>query len=192
MPRFSTRRTCEQRLALDVRYLARHGMLEPGPRRTLTWYRGDQRTGAVRIKGYGNGIILEARVWTGECWRPVEQRLNLASTHCNLGGQRPWFLCPDCGRRCAIVYSVQGWFTCRLCARLNYESQRTMIREGARNRLRAIRQRLGASGNLLEPFPPRPKGMHRRTYDRLRQEADRLEAVHYGRLAAFLGANRAA
>jgi hypothetical protein len=40
-----------------------------------------------------------------------------------------------------------------------------------------IRRRLGGSGNLLEPFPVKPKRMHWQTYLHLRQEGELAELV---------------
>jgi hypothetical protein len=39
-----------------------------------------------------------------------------------------------------------------------------------------IRMRLGGSPNMLQEFPDKPKGMHWRTYDRLRRSHDLAEA----------------
>jgi hypothetical protein len=44
-------------------------------------------------------------------------------TPCNYGGARPWWTCPECGRRCAIVYGHP--FACRRCANLAYKSSRS-------------------------------------------------------------------
>jgi hypothetical protein len=40
------------------------------------------------------------------------------------GGLRFWWLCPECGRRCGILYlpPKRTYFKCRLCHRLTYRS----------------------------------------------------------------------
>jgi hypothetical protein len=58
-------------------------------------------------------------------------------------------------------------FACRLCRDLGYASQLENRRYRAITSARKLRVRLGGSGNLLDPFPKRPRGMHGRTYGRL-------------------------
>ena len=48
------------------------------------------------------------------------QTIFFAKTACTFGGFRYWFLCPDCGRRCAFLYRKKHHFTCRVCHRLKY------------------------------------------------------------------------
>ena len=53
-----------------------------------------------------------------------------------------------------------------------YESQQQTARHRGLEQARKIRMRLGGGVDLLEPFPARPKGMHRRTFNRLRARAE--------------------
>jgi hypothetical protein len=102
----------------------------------------------------------------------LEQRVPLVWTRCHLGGARPWFRCrQNCGRRVAKLYLRGHVFACRQCCGLAYASQSENPRYRAISRVQKLRMRLGGSANLLEPFPKKPRGMHRLTYYRLFHEA---------------------
>jgi hypothetical protein len=49
-------------------------------------------------------------------------------------------------------------------------------------RSRNIRARLGGGPNLFDPFPEKPRGMHRRTYFRLRVQGEEADAIVFKRL----------
>lgn len=56
------------------------------------------------------------------------------------GGTRRWFLCPCCGRRCAVTYILRLRIACRDCHGLAYASQHETF--GARKARRLVRSAL--------------------------------------------------
>jgi hypothetical protein len=74
--------------------------------------------------------------------------------------------CRSCGQD-----ATSAVFACRQCCGLVYASQSENPRYRAISRVQKIRMRLGGSANLLEPFPKKPRGMHRLTYYRLFHKA---------------------
>jgi len=90
-------------------------------------------------------------------------------TACTYGGYRAWFLCPDCGRRVALLYlpSYGGAF-CRHCLDLVYNSQRETKEDRAIRRYNKIRRRLGWKPGFLNGEGGKPRGMHWRTFWLLR------------------------
>jgi hypothetical protein len=116
-------------------------------------------------------------------WKTVQQRVPVSVTACHLGRQRPWFVCSadsnvgDRGHRAAILYCIGELFACRRCCYdFSYAGQhRAPLHHGLEQ---AGPMRLGGNADLLVPFPAKLKGMHRRTFRRLRARAE--EAV-FGR-----------
>jgi hypothetical protein len=122
-------------------------------------------------------ICLRDRYGVGRYERTEEVRVSWDPVH--FGGVRPWFHCPRCERRSSRLFLDDLSLVCRKCAGVLYASQlkRVSPEEKLRARARQIRVELGGMPSADAPFPTRPKGMHRRTYERLQEEAFRLEAA---------------
>lgn len=67
------------------------------------------------------------------------QPLRITRTACNYGNWRYWFVCPDCGRRCGILYrsGLYGRYACRKCHDLTYITAQDARRPPASIRLLA-------------------------------------------------------
>ncbi len=186
--RFDKKTTTGETQSLDVRYLHREGLLKPWRSFSLRWSRGGRETGSIGGTAEGTHgnlperVVLSYRHRSGSFasgeWEGVKESVPLEWTPCNFGGKRLWFRCPGvgCGRRVAILYGPGRYFLCRHCHGLSYESQREDGTHRALRRAQKIRERLGGSANMTEPFPERPKGMHHDTYMCLVRKYDEAHA----------------
>ena len=162
----------------DVRYLHREGMLKTGRWFSLRWPRAGRETGSIRGTMIRDGkpeqvfLTYRHRSGSGGEWEEVREPVPLTWTACNFGGERPWFVCPGagCRRKVAVLYGPGRYFLCRHCYDLSYQSQREDKANRGLRRVQNIRERLGGSANMTEPFPEKPKGMHHDTYMRLWRE----------------------
>lgn len=160
-----TRTTLDDVKRLDVRWLSRQGYLQPWARAMVTWHQREQQTGSVRVAMVDGRLVVEYRYRTrgAEDWEDVRQVITLDWTACHYGGQRPWFLCPGCQRRVAVLCGAGKWFRCRHCYRLPYASQGDMALDRLSRRVRTMQDRVGTRHT-------KPKGMHRRTWKRRREQ----------------------
>ena len=164
---------------IDVRVLQRRGLLAPG---TLIGANPLQKTGELpplQLQVGEDWMILTLRKRTGSA-KAVEchNHVRLERTPCNYGGSRPWFLCPFCGRRVALLYLADtGYFACRRCRKLAYRSQRETEHGRALSQVNTIRKRLGWPPGVIRGHGERPKEMHRTTFRRLTELHDLYAAV---------------
>ena len=185
--RWDKKSTVEDFLRLDIRKLQREGVLDRPGVTGWAWWDGRDRTADIRIHVDRDRLTLRYRTrGPGGDWREVAEPIPLDRTPCHFGGGRPWFRCPGCGSRRAILYGGP-LFRCRECHGLNYASQSEPPYDRLLRKARKIRRRLGGEPGALCPFPPKPKGMHWRTYDRLRGEALEAEMEGWHRALARFG-----
>jgi hypothetical protein len=181
----SGRITCESCISIDVHLWQRQGRLRGHQYFSWSWTRCGEPAGNINVRTEQDAVVLIYRIRSyGETeWKDIEQRVPITWTTCHLGGRRPWFVCSVyksgryCGRRAAVLYGAGQLFACRGCYGLAYSSQRQCPRDRKLSRAQKIRTRLGGSPSLLEPFPPRPRGMHTRRYLRLMAQAQIAETT---------------
>lgn len=175
----------EDGLTLDLNRLMRLGLVgQHGGGGILTWRKVSSGEGVASI-GYSVvvygpdslGLDLAYTVGRGDGNQSVRQAIRLQATNQHFGGRRWWFTCPGCGRRAAKLHTRPGadLFLCRACHGLGYASQRESPMFRTLSQAQKIRTNLGGGGATIDPFPAKPKGMHWRTYRRLRDKAMRYE-----------------
>ena len=89
--------TVDDYKSIDIRWLAREHLLK-------------LKAGSFRIN--------IQYTWDSE---ELNYEIKLATTPCNYGGFRYWFLCPKCNRRVVKLY-LNKYYYCRHCHNLTYRS----------------------------------------------------------------------
>lgn len=170
-------RTLDGLLDLDVRDLARSGWLVPGNQWKTEWFWGDDATANIDCISGDGFIRLEYRVReSGGIWQDVSERIDLTWTMPNYGGRRPWFICPGCGRRCAVLYG-DGFFRCRHCWGLPYKCQGENRIDRMLRKKRKLQALLGGVEHWVQTVPSKPMGMHWKTYDHFAEQIEKLDTA---------------
>lgn len=162
---------------LDVRDLARRGMLDPGLSGDWVWSNSHtgERTGSISYSMEEDAAVLSYSV-NGKSER---QRVPILRTGCNYGGTRPWFACAHCSARVAVIYFRRGGFYCRKCAQVAYSSQS----EDELSRTWRTQRRAEAK---LSKGSSKPNGRHAKTRDRLLEVIARCEQRRNAALAVIV------
>lgn len=122
----------------------------------------------------GPRIRIEPDGWATVTYGAMEWPVMLQTTQLHLGGVRRWMTCPGCSMRRQVLYVWRKDLACRVCLGLRFESQHESRRGRLFRRLEKVRRMLGWPPGALAPFGAKPRGMHWRTYTRLRSEAEQI------------------
>ena len=175
----------EDGLKLDLNHLARRGFVKFGANigvRGISWtrsYRGQVASGIISAE-MSDPHDAWLRIQMGES----VQRITLVSRSRHFGGHQWYFLCPETGRLATVLWKPPG--AARFCSRqawgrqVAYASQFLDRDSRAHHGQSKINSRLCSIGRF-DPedwnFPPKPKWMRWKTYNRLEQKFDRYEDI---------------
>ena len=162
---------------LDVRRWHRDGLLRPGISTSWIWTDSEtgERLASIGFRVTDHHVTLSYSINDV----PASQHVPLDRTPCNYGGARPWFHCPRCSRRVAVLFLRANGFACRHCQRIAYGSQSDDLCGRTWRRQAKMEARLG-------PHWQRPKGMHHRTPERLLEGIFACEEIREDALAGYL------
>lgn len=163
----------EDAMPLDIRRLARAGILTPGRIANWQWLVNDRPYASIQIRTEAWQVTLSFTHTPRD--QPAEfinQIVIMEATPCTFGGERRWFTCTSCRQRVAVIYGAGRLFSCRGCKSLAYASQNETDDDRAARRVDRIRKSLGWVPGLLNGPGVKPKGMRRSTYERLRVQHD--------------------
>jgi hypothetical protein len=166
MPKLKT----SQCRKIDIRDMKRSGLIELLELDGWVNFHWKEFASPVTVMAVDQGLTISHRDRHG---MEIKSLIPILRTDCHMNGSRPWFGCPVCGRRVAILYSVfASKFACRTCFNLAYPSQSEGAENRAIRRYNTIRRRLGWKPGFLNGYGDKPTGMHWRNFKRLKAEHD--------------------
>jgi hypothetical protein len=184
----STFNLVEYTFDIDVRRWQRREFLIPNTTFLTLWRTDEGRCCSLRVRVMSESqvrLIYRVRM-PGKRWQRKEQPVGIVWDSCRYGGRRPWLLCPVCRRRVAVLH-LGGIsplsFSCRRCAKLTYECERSGPRLRSMRKAQKLRRQLGGSDSLSEPFPEKPRAMHEKRYSRIKKIALSAEDEWFRRSA---------
>jgi hypothetical protein len=195
MARWRERVRLEDGLKLDLNTLIRDGFGKTGEARfqSICWRRVS--SGEIIASGFLEMALNdEPFAWATLQLGKLEQRIQLRGEARRFGGVQWYFLCPATRRLASVLWLLPGEsrFLSRRAfgRRVAYGSQFETRHGRALSRAQDIRYRLGGRGylSLIDGLtPPKPKGMHWRTYTKLiaRAAAYEKQCIRYH--SAFIG-----
>jgi hypothetical protein len=186
MSRPRCRATLEAGLKLNINRLVGSGLFPTlGHKAFLLQRWNDNYTGEQTA----SATLLVERITEG--WASCEirrqdivQRVSLEALPRHFGGVQWYFICPVMKRRAAVLWMPPGarTFACRQRWRgsVAYASQfcdRDNRAHRGQAKIKAKLCRIGGFDPQQWEFPPKPKGMRWRSYQRLEERFDRYEAI---------------
>jgi hypothetical protein len=184
--RHGSKQAIDLMLRIDICYLKNRHMLETG-RYNLTWCSGHdgEPIGSATINVLsGKGMVVSYMLENDSNgnMEEVNKVVRLTQTACTFGGQRQWFLCPYCYRRVGVVVLCSSMVACRHCLNLTYSSQNENLSYRALRKRDKIGDRIGINSPFDVYDVTKPKGMHWKTFHRLRndyEQADKLSEISF-------------
>ena len=174
------RLAAEQAKRIDIRRWHKGGYLNAGSSFTWQWTRGEERTGNIGVAVSNGSVRLNYSMRDGDDkWRDASQTIMTTSTPCHYGGSRPWFVCPACHERAAVLYLRSGRFACQRCQRISHQSQSGSAIDRVCNRYHHLDALVMAG---------KPKWQRWATFNRLLDRYDLVSAQFDGLLAGRLQA----
>lgn len=136
---YSTKNKADDLLKIDVFWLKKNGYLHPYGYKSggIQWTRGwsgDKNRISIEVNSMMGSDEKYLRLYytrtgaSGEK-KDIDYKVPLATTPCNYGGYRYWFICPlsvnskYCSKRVGTLYKSGDYFGCRHCYDLTYDSR---------------------------------------------------------------------
>jgi hypothetical protein len=186
--RVATFNLVEYTFDIDVRRWQRREFLTPNTTFLILWRTDEGKCCSLRVRVISEDqvrLIYSVRM-PGKRWQRKEQPVSIVWDSCRYGGRRPWLLCPACWRRVAVLH-LGGIsplaFSCRQCAKLKYDCERSGPRLRSMRKAQKLRRQLDGSGALEEPFPEKPPAMHEKRYLQIKKIALSAEEEWFRRSA---------
>lgn len=182
------RRTVEGQYRLDASDLKRRGLTRNGSVSHLYWKGSDSAPGpSLKVLG-GEDVITLSYAWRrGEQpWQDHEERVALRHHERNFGGTETYFLCPKCARTVKRLYGGGVRYLCRHCHNLVHASTQERPGNRATRKNQKLRRRIGAEIGLGDWIGPKPKGMHRKTFEKISARIHAAESEVYDDMLVLL------